>query len=139
MSTVEIMKALDLKLLALPWITDAAKQVAFEDLEFDPVTGSPYLATTLLLNTPVDLDLAANDVELRGIYQVDVMWPAGMGAASAREVADMLALHFKPVQLLPAGARKVTISKSPAIASGQPDENGWYMVPVSIMWQSYPD
>lgn len=138
MSMVEIKKALDDKLLLLPWITDKAKQVAWEDLIFEPETGKPYLSTAELRNTPVDLDLAAQDVELRGIYQVDVHYQAGKGAAAALAIADQLAAHFKPVQLLQAGSRTVTISKSPAIASGYPDENGWYIIPVSIMWQSYP-
>lgn len=136
MSTEAIRIALDAKLLQLTWVTDWKKQIAFEDMPFTPVIDAPYLATNLLLNSPADLDLAGRDAELRGIYQVTVRYPEGKGAAGAQKIADQIALHFKPVQVFPAGARQVTIYKSPAIASGYHDESGRFCVPVSIMWNS---
>lgn len=136
MSTEAIRIALDAKLLQLPWVTDWKKQIAFEDKPFAPEFDKSYLATHLMLNAPVDLDLAGRDAELRGIYQVTVKVQEGKGSVGAASIADQVALHFKPVQEFPAGARKVTIYKSPAIASGYHDESGRYCIPVSIMWNS---
>lgn len=138
MSIVAIKMALDDKLLTLGWITDSKKQVAWDDRAYKPVTGSPYLRVDLLLNDPIDLYVERSGIEERGIYQVSVNYPQGKGALPAMQVAELVRDLFAPVQALQAGNQRIDFLDTPSISSGYHDDDGWYIVPVSISWRAFP-
>lgn len=113
--------------------------IAWEDVEFTPATGQPYLRVRHLLNTPRDLFLEGGSAELVGILQVDAVYPSGRGKVEAKRLAGRVADLFAPVQSLEAGDYRIDLLKTPAIASGMPDGDGWYMVPISIPWRAFPE
>lgn len=133
MSIVAIEAALEERLLNL----QNSPPVAWEDVAFEPTTGLGYLRVHHLHNHPRDLFLEGGPAELPGIFQVDVVWPAGRGKVEAKQMAEKVAALFAPVQALDAGNHRIELTQTPAIAGGMPDE-GWYMVPVSINWRAFP-
>lgn len=133
MSIVAIETALEERLLTL----SNSPPVAWEDLAFEPTTGQGYLRVHHLHNHPRDLYLEGGPAELPGIFQVDVVWPAGQGKVEAKQMAEKVAALFAPVQALDAGNHRIELAQTPAIAGGMPDE-GWYMVPISINWRAMP-
>lgn len=124
--------ALEQHLLTLP----GAPSIAWEDVAFKPVTGQAYLQVNHLRNNPIDRAITLDGREDRGILQVTVVHPAGRGRAAANALAHKVASHFPAGTRLTLGNRQaITVYKSPAIATGYPDE-GWYRIPVSISWSA---
>ena len=134
MSITAIEAALEQKLLAIADLP----AIAWEDVSFTPATGQPYLKVHHLHNSPRDLFMERGPAELPGIFQVNVIYPAGRGKVEAKLLAERLASAFAPVQMLQAGNHRVDLLDTPAIASGFLDDDGWYVVPVSISWQAFP-
>lgn len=134
MSITAIETALEQKLLGVADLP----AIAWEDVDYKPTTGQPYLKVHHLHNNPRDLFLERGPAELPGIFQVSVLYPAGRGKVEAKQLAERIADAFAPVQMLPAGNHRVDLLDTPAIASGFPDGEGWYVVPVSISWQAFP-
>lgn len=136
----DIEAALETRLQALvdPWIVDPPS-IAWEDVDFTPTTGQQYLRVHHLHNTPRDLFLEGGPAEMVGILQVDVVYPAGRGKVEAKRLAGQVADLFAPVQSLTTGAYRIDLLKTPAIAGGMNDGDGWYMVPVSIPWRAFPN
>lgn len=134
MSIVAIETALEQHLLALTNLPE----IAWEDVSYTPVVGVPYVSLHHLHNAPRDLSLERGLTEYPGIFQVSVMHPAGMGKVTAKQLAQRIADHFSPVLLLSAGNHSVEIGDTPHISSGQPTDDGWYLVPVSISWRAMP-
>lgn len=134
MSIVDIESALELRLMDL----GNPPEIAWEDLGFAPKTGAPYLRVHHLHNMPRDKYIDAGNAEFPGIFQVTVVYPEGRGKVEAKQMAARIAQLFAPVQVLPAGTTyQVSITQTPAIAGGMPDD-GWYSVPVSISWRAFP-
>lgn len=133
MSIVAIETALEerLQILATP------PPIAWEDMAFEPTSGQGYLRVHHLHDHSRDLFIEGGPAELPGIFQVDGVWPAGQGKVEAKLVAERVAALFAPVQSLDAGNHRIERAQTPAIAGGMPDE-GWYTVPVSIMWRAFP-
>lgn len=133
MSIVAIESALEERLMTLA----SPPLIAWEDVAFEPTTGQGYLRVHHLHNTPRDFTLVGDAAERLGIFQVDVVWPAGRGKVEAKQMAEQVAALFAPVQSLDAGNHRVDLTRTPSIAGGMPDE-GWYTVPVSINWRAFP-
>lgn len=133
MSIVAIETALEEHLLTLA----TPPPIAWEDVAFEPTTGQGYLRVHHLHNHPRDLFIEGGPAELPGIFQVDVVWPAGQGKVEAKQMAEQVAALFSPVQSLDAGNHRIELAQTPTIAGGMPDE-GWYTVPVSVNWRAMP-
>lgn len=125
--------ALESHLLTLP----GAPSIAWEDVAFTPKVDQAYLQVHQLRNTTIEHGIANDVREDRGILQVTVVHPAGMGKVKALEIAQSVAELFPAGLVLSLGSHYLFCDKHPAIASGYPDE-GWYRVPVSINWQTLP-
>lgn len=121
--------ALESHLLTLP----GAPSIAWEDVSFKPIVGQAYLQVHQLRNRPIDHAMTLDVREDRGIWQVTVVHPAGMGKVAALTLADKVAQHYAIGTRLPFAWGAVTVYSSPDIASAMPDE-GWLRIPVSIRW-----
>ena len=132
MSIVAIETALEQRLLTMP----GRPPVAWEDVTYKPTTGTAYLAVHSLRNTPIDHAITLDSREDRGVLQITVWHPAGQGKVAATQKAEAVAAHFAAGLTLTAGAKRVLVYRSPAIASCMPDDAGWLSVPVSISWSA---
>lgn len=70
----------------------------------------------------------------RGIFQVSLCYPTGIGAGAVEERAAALQLHFAAGTVLTAGGVKVRVKGKPSV--GAPISTSPYVVPVSIGYTS---
>ena len=107
--------------------------VAWENIEYEPVQGTPYLRPTFLPAETFGATIGATGTDNQsGIYQIDVFVKAGQGHGAAVILADSIADHFKPVTELVYNGRLVRCM-SVSILRGRSD-NGWYQVPIEIRY-----
>ena len=126
-----IQAALERRLLAMP----DQLPTAFENLAFSPLAGQPYQRVHTLVNRPIDMDLAVQTREERGVFQVSLFFPLNQGRVPAQSRADALRQWFKPPQTLVEGGVQVLLLSSVQTGSGAPDSDRWH-IPVSIYWRS---
>lgn len=127
-----IRNALEAKLAAIT----PAIATAWDNVNYVPVTGTPYQRVHLLRNRPVDHAITLDLLEDRGFLTVGLFYPLGTGAAAAEARAELIRQAFAPRQLLTSGSVRVEIHKTAEIGSGRVDGDRWH-VPVSIPWRSF--
>lgn len=113
-----------------------ALATAWTNVPFEPTIGTPWQRVDLLVNTPIDHAVTADLVQQRGILQVTLFYPLGVGTATAAARADAVRARFAPVQTLTSGGTNVEISESAHVAAGQV-VGEWYAIPISIPWRSF--
>ena len=113
-----------------------AISTAWQNVAYEPTIGTPWQSVALLINDPVDYAVTSDVVEQRGILQVTLHYPAGVGTATALARANAVAARFAPVQTLTSGATNVEILSTAHIAAGFALD-GWWVIPVSIPWRSF--
>ena len=75
-------------------------------------------------------------VKLSGIYQINVITPKGIGWGNSANLVDKIIAHFPRNLVLTNGTVNVKI-KQVDVAQGLKNEDGAYVVPVSIRYFSY--
>jgi len=104
-------------------------QVAWENVNFTPPQDEPYLRGFLLPATTVAAGLGTSAYNKHsGVYQVDVIYPAGQGWGGCSSMAEKVRKNFKRGSSLKSGAIIIeSASTGPAMR-----EDGRYKIPVSI-------
>ena len=121
----DIRAALDTQLAAL------GLTVAYENLSYEPVEGSPYVRATLLPAETEQLTLGTTGRDRhRGLYQIDVMFAAGDSAVNT--TTDTIADAFKRGSYFTYNGLTVSI-RSASIDTGR-REDAWFVVPVLIQY-----
>lgn len=132
----DISSALDEHLLEMQ---DVPQALAMPNSEFVPTKGTLFLRPTVL---PGDVERATTGTvahdEYTGIYQIDVIAPAGEGKYESMMMADKIADHFKRgTEFTYKGGRAnrlvrcLKASYLPMAADG-----AWVIVPVQISYYS---
>jgi hypothetical protein len=107
--------------------------IAWENVDFTPALGTPYLAAYLLPAESTVKTLGPNPyIERKGIFQVTCVYPAGAGWGAAKSKAAEVIAAFPAGQEFVYNGLTVTIEKSWP-AAGFP-KDGWYQVPTSIRY-----
>lgn len=114
----------------------SAMSTAHENTSFTPSAGVAYQRVNHLINSPIDHAISADLVELRGLFQVTLAYPAGTGRGAAQARAQAIVDHFAPVQELTEGAVKVSITKTARISGGMVDGDRWN-VAVTVPWSAF--
>lgn len=107
--------------------------VAWENMRFTPVLGSPYVRPTLMPGEPTQAEIGENGCNRHvGVYQISLFFPAGKGLAAVEALRDGLVDHFKRGSVL-TGSIGVEITK----AYGGPmlEEPNWIHCPVTIQYR----
>lgn len=123
--------ALENKLALMP-----AMPTAHENVAFTPTQGVAYQRINHLINSPVDHAVTSDVTEFRGIMQVALAYPLGVGRGAAQTKAQAIVDHFKPPQSITSGIYIITIDKTPRI-SGAMIDGDRYVIPVSIEWRLF--
>ena len=111
--------------------------IAWENVKYTPVPGTPYLRAWLLPAEPRVMTLGPSPVIHRtGIFQVDCFYPAGAGWGTAKAKAALVVATYK------AGTRWVYNGLAVQSERAWPgpamdDDQGWYHIPVSIRYTCY--
>lgn len=110
--------------------------VAWENADYKPIVGTPYLKPRFLPAEPEQAALGSTGSNrLGGIYQVSVIHPIGGGSAAAKAQADAIVSQFKRGTQLTRDDLTIRVDRAwqgPAM-----DSEAWYTIPVSIRWFVY--
>jgi hypothetical protein len=105
-------------------------------VNYEPTAGAAHARAWFLPagNDAGSLGGTGLDV-IRGILQIDLMYPDGKGIGVALEKADDVAAIFERGQSEVYGTSTVVFNGATVL---QPrNENGWLRVPVSVGWYSH--
>ncbi|WP_318387711.1 phage tail terminator-like protein [Enterobacter sp.] len=117
------------------WADGEGVPVAWDNIQFDPPADVLYLVSHDLPARPYSIDLAGDCRVYPGVYQVNVVAPAGGGKSQARAMARRIAALFPENQEIPGDGFTAWVTAPPAIYPGIPDGVS-YTVPVSISYRA---
>lgn len=112
-----------------------ALATAWQNVPFTPAVGSPYQRVSLLPGTPANEEFGGNFAD-RGFLQVTLHYPPGQGAKAAEDRALAIRSTFRRGASFTSGGLTVIIMKTPAILPAMTDDDGRYVVPVSIEYRT---
>lgn len=117
------------------WADAEGISVAWENVPFTPPANEMYLAVHDMPVTPRTIDLGSRSRTYSGVYQINVVAPAGSGRNSVVALAGRVAELF-PEGLEIAGKDFTCwISSAPGIFRGVPTPVS-YTVPVSLNYRA---
>ena len=123
----DISAALDVQLSIMAGVPP----VAWANIPFTPVSGTLYIRPHVLPNNTAQAAAGSTGIDRHeGIYQVDVLAPAGRGKKEATEMADLVANHFARGTTLAYNGTNVRLG-SVSRTSGEVDEDR-FVINVSI-------
>lgn len=138
MSDPRIRAALEAHLAALPAdpLPTAWQNWSDPDNPIPPVDGGPHQEAFILPADNSGENLKNTTTLHKGIFQVNLCYPAGVGTSAVEQRALLLQNHFNAAGPKLEGAGiAVRITKKPSIARPM-DRPGLYVVPVSIPYES---
>jgi len=127
----DIQAALDNRLNTLTGGYD----IAWPNIKYEPAGNATFLTPNFIPEETLQVGLGTNGKdETNGIYQIDVVYPAGQGRSS---VPDSVADHFKRGTVMSyndVSVRVRSVSIAQAITEG-----AYHFVPISVNFYSYTD
>ena len=128
----DIRSALEVKLAS---ITDVPS-IGWENLQFSPTTGQPYLKPRLI---PTRREPAVRGVDpqmyYQGIFRIECYVPEGSGPSAGDDLADKIMEAFEATTDVSQASTIVSIRYA---EREQADIDGpFYMIPVNIGWYIY--
>ena len=127
----DIQAALDARLNSLAGGYD----IAWPNTVFEPEADQTFLSPSFLPAETTQASLGSNGKDnTTGIYQIDVVYPAGSGRST---IPDSVADHFKRGTVLSYNGINVrvrSVSISPALTEG-----AFHFVPISVDFYIYTD
>lgn len=107
--------------------------VAWENVVFEPTSGTPYMRVSHLPYPKETIGLGIDGYErVRGIMQISLFYPKGYGRKDLLDKADELVQHFEKGTALTAGGNRVLIEQAYRVP--EVPEADWYHVPVEVRW-----
>jgi len=128
----DIRSALEVKLAS---ITDVPS-IGWENLQFSPTTGQPYLKPRLI---PTRREPAVRGVDpqmyYQGIFRIECYVPEGSGPSAGDDLADKIMEAFEATTDVSQAGTIVSIRYA---EREQAEIDGpFYMIPVNIGWYIY--
>ena len=109
--------------------------IAWPNINYEPAGNATFLTPNFIPEETQQVGLGTNGKdETNGIYQIDVVYPAGQGRSS---VPDSVADHFKRGTVMSyndVSVRVRSVSIAQAITEG-----AYHFVPISVNFYSYTD
>lgn len=110
-------------------------EVAWPNTSFEPEADQTFLSPSFLPADTLQASLgSAGKDNTQGVYQIDVVYPAGTGRTT---IPDELADHFKRGTVLSyngVNVRVRSVSIAPALTEG-----AFHFVPISVDFYTYTD
>lgn len=127
----DIQAALDNRLNTL----SGGYDVAWPNVKYEPAGNATFLSPNFIPEETLQVGLGATGKdETNGIYQVDVVYPAGQGRST---IPDSIADHFKRGTVMTYNSVSVRVR---SVSIGQAiTEGAYHFVPVSVNFQTYTD
>lgn len=131
MSSADVRAALETALAAIA----PPLSTAWENTAFAPKVDEPYQRVSLLRATPRN-DEYGRAYSERGIFQVSLHYPPNLGPKDAEARLDLLRASFFRGASFTKNSVVVTILRTPAALPPMDDDQGRYVLPVSIEFQA---
>ena len=130
MSALNIRRAFEKRLaLMSPLAT------AYENVNYVPVTGTPYQRASLLPAQPENPTLGDAYYREVGVFQVSLYYPVNVGSSTAETRAEAVISHFKRATSMVEDGQSVQVIQTPTRTPAQVID-GWYVIFVSIFYRS---
>ena len=136
MSNEIVRAAIEKRIVAWAKAQTPPIDVAFENITYGPTVGKSYLAGFLLPAETVNPSAGGSHSRYSGVYQVSVYTEAGKGSTAASALVNSIVNLFPCPTTIKQGSINVHIDTTPSAASGRPDGNGFWMVPVTIKYRA---
>lgn len=107
--------------------------IAWEGVAFTPVVGTPYQRVALVPGTPIN-DEYGRGFQDQGFFQVSLHYPPGAGSKDATDRALAIRSTFFRGATFTKNGLVVKITRTPAILPAMDDDQGRYVLPVSIQY-----
>ena len=134
MSTTLITHLLETKLAAIA--SSLGLEIAMENIPFKPKDSrAVYLRSHILPAKTLGIDIAGALQVFRGVFQVDVVAPAGSGKTKAGEVADSILKAFPAGLELTSGEFTAYIESVPYRMRPLPSDTR-YLIAVNIDYRA---
>ena len=134
MSTTLITQLLESKLAGVA--ASLGLEIAMENITFKPKDSKAiYLRSHILPAKTLGIDIAGALQVFRGVFQVDVVAPAGSGKTKAGEVADSILNAFPAGLELTSGEFTAYIEAVPYRMRPLPSDTR-YLIPVNIDYRA---
>lgn len=109
--------------------------IAWPNVPFSPVVGTPYLRFNILFAEPTQSTLGTTGTnEHRGFAQIDCVYPSAEGTASQRAMAGLITERFKRGTDIIASGQTITVLN--VYPSGRTEDGDWLTVPITINFRS---
>lgn len=131
MSIVSVRAALQTKLNGIA----GSIAVAWENVGYTPVVGTPYQAAYVMSAEPGNPTVGDGFYREQGIFQVSLFYPLQAGTATAEARAQLIRTTFKRGTGMVSGGVTVLVDKTPEIGQGRVDSDRWH-IPVKIRWSA---
>lgn len=117
------------------WADAESIAVAWENVPFTPPSDAIYLAVHDMPATPRTLDLGLRCRVYSGVYQINVVAPAGTGRSAVVALARLVAELFPEGEEINGSGFTCWIDGAPGIFRGIPGPVS-YTVPVSLNYRA---
>jgi hypothetical protein len=117
------------------WADAEGISVAWENVPFTPPANEMYLAVHDMPVTPRTIDLGLRCRTYSGVYQINVVAPAGSGRTSVVALADRVAELFPEGQEIEGRGFTCWIDQTPGVFRGITTSVS-YTVPVSLNYRA---
>jgi hypothetical protein len=124
MSQPNIRNALENALRAMAPAVD----IVFENTDYAPIEGVPYIECFMLYATPGNPTMGDGFFQEIGILQANLMYPAGVGTLDAATRAELIRAAFKRGATFTDGGITVQIDKTPEIPGGKVEDGRWKVI-----------
>jgi hypothetical protein len=109
--------------------------ISWPNVPYEPDGTSTFLSPNFIPNETLQVGLGSNGKdETNGLYQIDVVYPAGSGRTT---VTDSVADHFKRGTVLSYNGVNIRV-RSVSIAQAITD-GAYHFVPITVDFQTYTD
>ena len=116
------------------WAEAKGLKVAFDNIEFSPPDGI-YLESHVMPATTTAIDLSRQAKVFRGVYQINVISPAGTGKSAGGLIAEQLIQLFPETQEMSDGGLTCYINSEPSAFAGISSDTS-YTIPVSMSYRA---
>ncbi|WP_034913029.1 phage tail terminator-like protein [Erwinia sp. 9145] len=116
------------------WAAANGIQVAYDNIDFEP-PDSIYLTSHDLPATPYAIDLSQRSKVFIGVYQVNVIIPAGIGRSEGRRIAGLIEERFVNGAEMQGDGFICYITGEPAQFAGITNDTA-YTIPISMNYRA---
>ena len=110
-------------------------EIAWENANFDPPENESYIVVKQFPNGNTRYSQTGSDPHQRiGILQLMLVTPLNKGPSTAAETAGLIAEHFPAGLIMRSGDVKVTVTKSPEVATAINTDVS-HDVPISVEYE----